>query len=468
MISTVVSVPTAVSAPTVATTPTVPTVVSVPTAATVRVAPPLARGGWREQRKLLGTTISLLATTGITTVLGLAFWWLAAHMVTLGEIGYGSAVISAMTLVGTFGMAGLNTVLIAHLARRPRDADGLLAAALCTSALISAVLGAGFWAVVSGLDPGLAPYLHSGTEVALFVGGSAITGAALVLDEALLGTLGGAPQLWRNTGFAVAKLIALAGLVMLWHDEMGTPILAAWVAGTTLSLIPVVILLRRRGVRLLVRPQWRALRRIGRASVTNTWLNNALQVPVLAAPMLVTGLLTASDGGAFYVASTVVMVAVMLPYHFTTALYAASTADPSTANPGGLAAKVRVTLRFCLVGGLVAVPLVLVAAHPLLRLFGAQYADRATLPLQLMILGYFGSVLKNHYIALCRISGQITKAAVYASVTLVVRLAAVVAGALIGGLTGVALALLVVMCAEGLYGVPTLWAVLKGREAIHE
>jgi O-antigen/teichoic acid export membrane protein len=412
---------------------------------------------WREQRKLLGTTASLLATTGITTGLGLAFWWLAAHLVPVAEVGYGSAAISAMTLVGTFGMAGLNTVLIGHLAARPRDAEGLLAAALCTSALISAVLGAGFCLIAVVIEPRLTPYLHSGTAAALFIGGSAITGAALVLDEALLGTHGGAPQLWRNTGFAVAKLFALAGLVAVWHEVTGTPILAAWVIGTVLSLVPVVLVLRRRGVLLLVRPQWRALRQIGRASVTNTWLNNALQVPVLMTPILVTGLLSAAEGGAFYVASTVVMVAVMLPYHFTTALYAASTADPS-----GLAAKVRMTLRISMLGGLVGVPLVILLAHPLLRLFGPQYADRATVPLQLMILGYFGSVLKNHYIALCRIGGQITRAAVFATVTLLVRLVAVIAGGMAGGLTGVAVALLVVMCAEGLYAVPALRTALRG------
>ena len=412
---------------------------------------------WREQRMLLGTTVSLLATTGITTALGLAFWWLAAHLVPVAEVGYGSAAISAMTLVATFGMAGLNTVLIGHLAARPRNADGLLSAALCTSALISAVLAAGFCLIGVVMVPQLAAYLHSATAVVLFIAGAAITGAALVLDEALLGTLGGAPQLWRNTGFAVAKLIALAGLVLVWHDLFGTPMLAAWAAGTLVSLVPVVIMLRRRGVILLVRPQWRALRQIGRASVTNTWLNNALQVPVLMTPILVTGMLSAADGGAFYVASTVVMVAVMLPYHFTTALYAASTADPS-----GLAAKVRMTLRISMLGGLVGVPLVIICAHPLLRLFGPQYADRATVPLQLMILGYFGSVLKNHYIALCRISGRITKAAVFATVTLVIRLAAVIAGGVAGGLTGVAVALLVVMCAEGLYAVPALRAALRG------
>ena len=412
---------------------------------------------WREQRMLLGTTVALLATSGITTGLGLAFWWLAAHLVPVAEVGYASAAISAMTLVATFGMAGLNTVLIGHLATRPRHADGLLAAALCTSALISAVLAGGFCLIAAVIAPQLAPYLQSGTAMFLFIGGAAVTGAALVLDEALLGTIGGAPQLWRNSGFAVAKLFTLAGLVVVWHDLLGTPILAAWAVGTLVSLVPVVIVLRRRGVTLLVRPRWRALRQIGRASVSNTWLNNALQVPVLMTPVLVTGLLSAAEGGAFFVASTVVTVGIMLSYNFTTALYAASTADPN-----GLAAKVRTTLRISMLGGLVGVPLVILCAHPLLQLFGAQYADRATVPLQLMILGYFGSVLKNHYIALCRISRRITKAAVFASVALVIRLIAVIAAAVAGGLTGVAVALLVVMCAEGLYAVPAVAAALRG------
>jgi O-antigen/teichoic acid export membrane protein len=108
---------------------------------------------------------------------------------------------------------------------------------------------------------------------------------------------------------------------------------------------------------------------------------------------------------------------------------------------------------------------VILCAHPLLRLFGPQYADRATVPLQLMILGYFGAVLKNHYIALCRISRRITKAAIFATVTLAIRLVAVIAGGVTGELTGVAVALLVVMSAEGLYAMPAVAAALSRRPA---
>jgi O-antigen/teichoic acid export membrane protein len=411
------------------------------------------------QRSLISTISSLIATTGITTVLGIGFWWLAAQRAPLSAVGNGSAAIAAMTLVGTFGMAGLNTALIPHLARKPRDGDGLLAAALCASALVSGVLAIGLWLLAAVADRGLAPYLSSNTAAAVFIGGAALTGAGLVLDEALLGQVGGAPQLWRNCAFAVGKLAALAGLTALWHDVLGTSILTAWVAGTALSLVVAAALLRLRGVRLVSRPQWGLLRRLGRASAANTWLNNALMAPVLLTPVLVTGILGARDGGAFYVASTIIVIVIMLSFHFTTALYAASANDPA-----GLAAKLRFTLRTCLIGGAVGVPLVIIAARPLMEVFGAQYAALAAVPLALMVGGYFGAMLKAHYIALLRIDDQLTKAAVYASVTCVIRIGTMVAGALAGGLIGVSVALLVVMTAEGLYTIPALRGALRAGD----
>jgi O-antigen/teichoic acid export membrane protein len=373
-------------------------------------------------------------------------------------VGYGSAAVSALTLVGTFGMAGMNTVLIGYLARSPEHANGLLTAAMYACGLVSALLASGFWLVTAVMLPRAAPYLHSGPEAVTFIAGAALTGATLVLDQALLGTIGGSLQLWRNAAFAVAKLVALAGLAAAWHDQFGTSILVAWVAGTALSLVPVGVLLRRRGMRLAARPEWRVLRGLGRASVSNTWLNNMLQAPVLAMPLLVTGMLSAADGGAFYVAWTVIIVAVLLPFHFTTALYAASAADPR-----GLAAKLRFSLRISLLAGLAGVPLVIACAHPLLRLFGAGYAARAAVPLELLIMGYFGSVLKNHYIALCRISGRITQAGIYATVSTAARLGAAVAGALSGGLVGLSIALLLVMTAEGVVVIPPIRAALNGR-----
>jgi O-antigen/teichoic acid export membrane protein len=390
-------------------------------------------------------------------VLGLAFWWLAAHLMPVEAVGYGSAAVSALTLVGTFGMAGLNTVLIGQLARQPRDPGGLLSASLCASGLVSAVLAAGFWLIAATFLPHAVPYLGSGLQAAAFIAGAALTGAGFVLDEALLGVIGGGLQLWRNVTFAVAKLAALAGLVLVWHDRFGGSVLGAWIVGTAVPAVPVMVVLRRHGTRLLAPPRWRALRHLGRASAGNIWLNNALQGPRLAVPLVVTGVLSAAHSGAFYVAWTIVTLASLLPNHFATALYAAGAGGER-----GLPGKLRFTLRTCLLGGVIGVPLVVLFARPLLRLFGPAYAAGGTLPLQVLALGYFGSVVANHYIALCRIEERITRGAVFATVTAAARLVAVAAGAAAGGLAGLSLALLAVMCAEGAYATPPVLRALRG------
>lgn len=411
---------------------------------------------WAAHRPLLNTTATLLGATGVTTLVGVVFWWLAARLVPVDAVGYGSAAVSAMMLIGTFGMAGLNTVLIGQLARKPQDVGGLLAAALYASGAISAVL-AGCFVLVATLVPRLAPYLHGAGQIGLFVVGCCLTGATLVLDEALIGLLLGGVQLWRNSAMALAKLAALAVLVTLLHDRLGTSLLAAWTVGTAVSVLAVALLLWRRHISVLPTPAWSALRRLGRASVGHTWLNNALQAPRLALPLVVTGLMPAAASGAFYVAWTIVSLTYLLPYHFTTVLYAVGSADA-----GVLRDKLRVTLRLSLAAGVIGIPVLIVIAHPLLRLFGSEYADQAALPLQILALGYFGSVLKNSYVAVCRVRDRISGAAWFATVSCVGRLAAAGLGALLDGLPGLAVAMLVAMTIEGVAATPTVWRVLRG------
>src|ERR1700689_5182239 len=84
---------------------------------------------WRRHRDLLDNALTLLGTTGITAVLGFAYWAFAARLFSQRAVGYGSAAVSAMTLIGTIGMLGMGTVLIGELPRR-RDRAGLVSAAL--------------------------------------------------------------------------------------------------------------------------------------------------------------------------------------------------------------------------------------------------------------------------------------------------------------------------------------------------
>ena len=64
---------------------------------------------WLRHRDLLSNAGSLLATTGITSALGFVYWTFAAREFSQEAVGYGSAAVSAMTLLGTIGMLGLGT-----------------------------------------------------------------------------------------------------------------------------------------------------------------------------------------------------------------------------------------------------------------------------------------------------------------------------------------------------------------------
>src|ERR1700733_10089172 len=85
------------------------------------------RAALQGNRDLLRNAGSLAATTGLTSVLGFGFWFVAARHYTPAEIGYASSSTNAIALLGTVGIFGLGTMLIGELPRR-RERGGLVAA----------------------------------------------------------------------------------------------------------------------------------------------------------------------------------------------------------------------------------------------------------------------------------------------------------------------------------------------------
>jgi len=73
----------------------------------------------RVNRSIVSNAGSLVATQLVTSGLGFLFWLVAARWFSPAGVGFAAAAISAMTLLGTFGMLGLGTLLMGELPRRP-------------------------------------------------------------------------------------------------------------------------------------------------------------------------------------------------------------------------------------------------------------------------------------------------------------------------------------------------------------
>jgi O-antigen/teichoic acid export membrane protein len=407
-------------------------------------------GVLQRNRDLLRNAGSLAGTTGLTSIFGVVFWIIAAREFSQQAVGYGSTAISAMMLLGTVGMFGLGTMLIGELPRLT-DRGGLFAATLLASGLGSLVLGLGFPLVASAFGGHLPEITGTPARLALFAAGVALTGATLVLDEGTIGLLRGGVQLSRNLAMSAIKLAALPVTAVVLHDEFGVGLLLAWVLGTLLSLIPAVVMLRRGGSRIVHRPDWGQLRRLGKVAMAHNWLNLAIATPPKLIPVLVTAVVSPSSEAAFYVAWMMASFLFMVPASLSTVLFAIASAAPDL-----IAEKLRFVLRLSVLIGVPAMAALALGAHYALSIFGANYAHLATVPLWLLILGYLPGLPKSQYIAVCRATGRVSQAAVLLTAAACCELAAVVIGGKLGGLNGLSYAYLGVGLVEGIVTAPTV------------
>lgn len=416
----------------------------------------ISAGAWREHQDLIRNAGSLVGTTGVTSILGAAYWTIAARLFSQQEVGYGAAEIPAMTLLGTIGMFGLGTLLIGELPRRKRP-SGLVSAALIASALGSLLLGVCFVFIAPYFSGRFEDIIGTSQQGAIFALGVMLTGAAFVLDLATIGLLRGGIQLTRNIVFCAVKLIALPLAASILHNQLGVGIMLSWVGGLLLSVLAVVIPLRNSGISLFARPDWQLLRSLGRSAMAHNWLNIAMMVPPTLIPVLVTIVVSPSANAAFYIAYMLSGFLYVIPTHLGTTLFAVAAADPKA-----MARKMRFALRICYLIGLPSTAILILVSHTALSIYGPGYARIATVPMWLLALGYIPSVPRLLYIAVCRSSGRIVFAATVLTAFTVTEIASVTVAGATDGLLGVSAALLAVFVAEGLVTTP---AVLRAAFA---
>jgi O-antigen/teichoic acid export membrane protein len=405
---------------------------------------------WRQHKEILGNAGTLIATAGVSALLGFAFWTVAARLFSQAAIGYAAATTSAMTLLGTTGMFGLGTLLIGELPKRAARGS-LVAAAMLAAGLGSLLLGIIFVLAAPHVSPSLGNSSGTLTGALILVPGVVLTAATFVFDQASIALLRGGLQLSRNITLASAKLLVLPAMAFFLHDRFGNGIALSWVAGTAISIVPLAIWLRWKGTSVFGQPDWGALRGMRRTVVAYNWLGLALATPTLLTPILVTVVISPTANGAFYAAWVMVSMLFLVPTHLSTVLFAVASGSPQA-----LATKLRFTLAVSLLVGLPGMAVLGLGAHLMLGIFGPGYVHEAALPLSLLVIAYIPTIPRTHYVAVSRATGKISQSAAVMTAAAIMEMAAVVAGAKWNGLVGLSLALLGVKCLTGAVVTPAV------------
>lgn len=387
------------------------------------------------QYALITNAGSLVGATIVTSALGFVYWLVAARLFPSTSVGLASASISAMLLLGALPVLGLQTLVIGELPFRRGQEAPLIATSLALALGSGAALGLLFAGTAPLVATDFRPLSASVESVVLFALGVGLTAMTLVVDQALIGLLRGDIQLGRNVLFATAKLLALVATVLWTSRRLGLTIYATWIVGNLISLGALAGLAGLKGHwKAASLPHWSALRGLGRAAVGHQALNLAIGAPVLILPVAVTVLLSARMNAYFYTAWMMAGLIFIGPEALGIVLYAMGGRDRA-----GLARTVRLTLGLALGVGLLGNCVTLLGANQVLSLFGNGYPAHAAQVLRIVSLGVFPLIIKQHYIAIARISGRLTGATLLMAAGACLEVAVAGVGATLGGLTGLSL-----------------------------
>jgi O-antigen/teichoic acid export membrane protein len=392
-------------------------------------------------RTILTNSGSLLGAVAVTSLLGLPYWWAAAHAFTPAAVGFAAAAVSAMTLLGTLAMLGLGTLLTGELARRPPGHRSLLATAVVTATAAGVVLGAAF-ALVGPRAFRLHGLERSPAAIALFAVGVGLTAAGMVTDQALIGLHRPGRQLVRNAVFSLTKLAAVVVIGLLASGGGGLTLYATWVGGLGLSLVWLgAVAVRGRASDW--RPRWELVRRWRGTALRHHVLNLAIQAPVLSMPLVAAATVSVAASAYFYTAALIGGFFAYGAVSLTFALYAVGAGDEQR-----FAAMLRFTLRLAF-GVILAANVVLQTVPGLiLRVFGRQYAHEGAPVLRLVGIAVLLLVVKDHYVAIARVRRRVSRAAALCAGGAILEIGLAAVGGALGGLVWLAAAPLAALVLE--------------------
>lgn len=348
---------------------------------------------------------ALILGAGATSVLGLAYWALAARYYSPEVVGLGSAIISAMMLLAGVAVLSLSGVLVRFTPLAGRHTARLIISAYAISLLAALMVGWLFCRYAGSWSPKLSFLSEDSAWTAVFVGATMAWCIFSLQDSALTGLR---QSIWiplENTLFAAVKLVLLV-VFAHWIPTWG--IFAAWTIPVLISLWPVNLLIFQRFVPQCGQSQGQPAGGVTPQAIVRYMVGNYPGTLFYLAsttllPLIVTQQLGARANAYFYMPWMIAGALLQVALQMSTSLTVEAVTDQSrlaTYCYRAFLQSVRLLLP--------AVVIILIGAPIILAFFGADYASEGTLLLRLLALAAIPNLVVMLYIGLARVQNSIS------------------------------------------------------------
>ncbi len=324
---------------------------------------------------------ALLANAAGTTLVGAVFWAVAAHLYSRETLGRSSALIAALILASSLAQLNLHSALPRFLPRAGRSAGRLITYSYGMSSLAALAVGLGFVTILPRLSSNWRFLGDSATLAVVFVAATVVWGVFNLEDAALVGLHRSVLVAVENLVYGVCKLLLLVAIAVMLPL---TGIFVSWVVPLVVIVPAINWLIFRRYLKdrdsAAAAAGWRAREVVRFASVDYVGAMIG-QASGGLMPLLVLSALGAAANASFYIAWTIAA-----GLNLVTANFAYSLLVEGATAPHRLAELTRGVLVRCAVIAIPAAALLVVAARPILRIYGSAYAANASVLLGLLAL----------------------------------------------------------------------------------
>ncbi|MEU9885187.1 hypothetical protein [Sphaerisporangium sp. NPDC051011] len=338
---------------------------------------------------------ALMANTGVTAVLGMGYWLLAARLYSPEDFGRSQALITAMRLFAGLTALGLTGALARFIPVAGRRTGALIGRGYLIATLTAVVAAGGFlltlpfwgenYAKLAGAGPGL-----------FFLASVAIWSVFTLQDVALAGLR---KAVWVPVNSVCFGLVKMGLLVALAGALPDDGVYVSWIVPTALALVPVNffifgVLVPRHARRAPEDSRPPGLREIGRFLAGDYPGAFSVLAIVYFLPVYVASRVSGELFGYFAMAQTLGAMIELLAINMATSLTVEGSTERSR-----LAANCRQALRRAyLIIGPVAV-VTFIAAPLILSVFGPGFSEHGTPLLRLMALAVLPRVLIEIYLS---------------------------------------------------------------------
>ena len=368
---------------------------------------------------LMRNGYALVISAGITSVLGLAFWILAAHYYTPEQVGIAAALLSMLLTLGNMAQLNLGNVLNRFLPVANDKSGKLIAhsygAAITTAAIFSSVFVLG----VADIAPKLSFLSHDWQTASLFVAAVTVWTVFVLQDGVLAGLRKSSWIPLENAFYALMKialLVVFAGAPML-----GSPIFLAWVLPLPLFAVAVnfmvFIYLGRHNKTVGAPKSDLGVRTLVRFVGWDFAGTVAMMMALGAAPLLVLNIAGTEATADYHLAWTISYSLYLIGRSMGISLLAEGVVESERLVTLASDALVHTLLLLT-----VALVIVLAGAPQIMGLFGPVYARDGTGLLRVLGLACVPWSLVTLHLAVARANGHLVKVAVVQIATLILAI----------------------------------------------